>query len=175
MAHHHDNMATKLETGYLFNGEDLRVRTVASEEDLCRLSYEVATAVTPASVDSGVVTGAFQSFLKSLYSRTGPDTVAFVDRYAASIGQLLDIHVLWSHDIQLLHDAPEMREVDTEHIKLAKRLDPVLALDTFVKIVDRRRYGSAERFAIDLAEKWQRGGVGRVLTCARLERPQTHS
>lgn len=146
--------------------QEANVSQITSEDELADLAKHVTSGLTTNGFSKPAFSQVLRSFLQYIHSRPGPSAVAFVDRRENYVPPILDIYVLWSRPINLSSDAGEMREVTAEHAESFERFHP--SLNSSLKIVDPRRYPSAEVLCRDLDERAKSAASARVVACARL-------
>lgn len=144
-----------------------QVSVVTSPEDVISLAEQIASKVKPNPLSQATLTEALQGFLQAIYDSSGPAAIAAVDRRERYVRPILDIYVLWSSPIQLSSDAQmrEMDEVEDKHTQFLGQIEP--HRDSFISIVDLRRYPSPEDLQAELSSQFD---SANVLACARLQR-----
>lgn len=144
--------------------KEAKVQLIKSASDLEALSESVISQLPLGESPDPKKTTSLQNFLQFTSNTLGPFTVAFVYRRESYVQPSLDLLVLWPRPLQLRSDAQKMREIAAEHAKFVGCLDQTM--DSFLKIIDCRRYPSAESLQAELIIKSQQAASAQLLTCA---------
>lgn len=151
---------------------DQKPLLVSSPEEIALLSKQITLRLSLPPLQDNLtpetLTLALENLLQSIYDRPSPEILAFVDRRESFVPPILDIYVLWSSPIQLSYHSSEMEDLLAEHAKFLHHIKPFL--NSFLKIVDPRRYPTPEHLKDYLSNKHHPAASTRILGFVQLQR-----
>lgn len=142
---------------------------LANEKDIARLGEQVASAVTQPGFREDALP-AFLSFIHETYSRSGPAAVAIMERRERYARANLEILLLWSSPVDPLNEQQEdeIEDIGERHDQLVQALPA--NLESSLKVIDPRRYRTAQAFRTSLTSRCEAVGSERLIAFTQFRR-----
>lgn len=138
---------------------------IARHEDLAAVVEQVTSGANATKkINQAELPQGLQSFLGIVFHNPSSGAVAFIDRREHNVPPILDVYVLWSRPIDLFSDSRMMQEMYSQHAEIFEPFHPIF--NSYLHIVDPRRYPSAEVLSRDLAVRAESAASARVIACA---------
>lgn len=139
------------------------------QDDLAYVVEQVTSGANATKkVNQAELSQGLKSFLDSVFYNPNSGAIAFIDRRENNVPPILDVYVLLSRPIGLFSDSRMMQEIISQHAEIFEQFHPIF--NSYLHIVDPRRYPSAEVLSRDLAVQAESAASARVIACANFIR-----